>query len=182
MTGAVPFLSKSTWQWKFDGIQSSHKKVLSEEFDFLLEVPSQRWPGGGQGGRAAGALCCDERKFSNVRCLPQTEQLVSQSGSAQQRCFKVQWAWAMVRTVWNHLDEKERWSASSTPRQALRAQNPQPLDKAIALPSCWAAALPAGGLCCISAALSIFTQALLTALSCLSYLMGTTGNWVCFAL
>lgn len=104
--GTVLLLSKSTWQWKFDGIQSSHKKAQCENFSSAFKSATvSTTPGAGREGELQSALCWDEEQ--RVRCLPQTAKLISQSSSAKQRWFKVQWVWAMVKTVRNHQDNKD---------------------------------------------------------------------------
>lgn len=150
----------------------------------LLKVPQSALPRG-----RAGRECCSKLWIAWVWYLPQTDEIIRQSSSAKQDYFKVQWVWAMAKTVWNHHDNKERWPDSSMPRQPLQIQNLQWLSPWTRYLLCQvaeqqprAAAFPAEGLDCISAAPSIFAQAFLTGVSWLPYLIGTTGNWICFAL
>lgn len=101
---------------------------------------SQHCPGGRQGGRASGGFVL---RWEGRSVVPPPDTAAHQSGSsAEQRCLKIQWVWAMAKPVQNHHTENERRPDWTVPRQPLQAQNPvaQPLDKVIALPSGWTAA------------------------------------------
>lgn len=146
----------------------------------------QHCPGGGREGGLQEALCCGEK--GGAWCLPQTQQLISQAAQRSSAVWKFseseQWPNQCRITTLRTKDDLTEPCPDNLSK--LRTPVAQPLDKVIALPSGWTAAkgcsLSCTGAHCISAALSIFTQALLTAVNCLSYLLGRTGSRICFAL
>lgn len=90
--GTALFLSKSTWQWKFDGIQSSHKKALCENFNSAFKSATVSTA---LGAGREGELCVE---MSSNECGTSPRQTSSLVRTAQ-------WSSAVLK-----FSESEQWS------------------------------------------------------------------------
>lgn len=91
--GTVQFLSKSTWQ-KFDAIQSSHKKVLCEDFNSSFKSATVSTAPGRAGRESCSKLCV---AMSSDQCGTSPRQTRSLVRAAQPS-----------RAILN-LSESEQW-------------------------------------------------------------------------